>query len=82
MTLKSFIEGSVVGIIDGTIIPLLYALAFLFFIYGIARTFFSNNEEKRKEGRNLAIWGIIGLAVMFSVWGLVKLLLNTLTQGV
>ena len=80
-TLRSFVEGDLVGLVDGSIVPFMYMLAFLFFIYGIARSFFSSDEEKRKNGRQFALWGIIGLAVLFTVWGLVKLLLSILTGG-
>lgn len=75
MTFADLVYGSIVPIVDGVFIPLLYALAFLFFIYGIFRYFFSDSEDKRKEGRAFALSGIIALAVIFSVWGLVRLLL-------
>jgi len=78
MTLKDFVDGTVVGTVDLVIMPLLYTLAFFFFIYGIARTFFSSNDEKRQEGRKFALWGVIALAVMFSVWGLVRLFLGVI----
>lgn len=79
MTLSQFINVRIVGIFDGVITPLMFALAFLFFIYGVARLFFSSSEEKREEGKKFALWGIIGLVVMFAVWGIVQLFLNLLT---
>lgn len=82
MTFNQFVNGFVVGAIDGYIMPLLYAFAFLFFVYGIATHFFSSSDEKRAEGRKFAFWGIIGLVVMFAVWGIVRLFLNVLTGGV
>lgn len=36
-----------------------------------------NNEEKRKQGKQYMIWGIIALFVMVSIWGLVAILTNT-----
>ncbi len=81
MTFKQFVEGTIVQAVDSSIIPLMYALAFLFFIYGVAQTMFSYNEEKRQEGKKFALWGIIGLVVLFSVWGVVKLFLTVLTNG-
>lgn len=77
--------GSITNIIDwltcligGSIIPLLFALTFLYFIWGVAE-FIRNadNQEKRKEGRKRMIWGIVALFVMVSVWGLVAILRNT-----
>lgn len=80
MTFASLVNGKIVPIIDGSIVPLLYALAFLFFIIGVARFFFASGEESREKGKQFAFWGIIGFVVLFSVWGLVKLLLSIIQQ--
>lgn len=60
------------------LIPLLIGLATLYFIYGVF-TFVASkgDEDARKEGRDRMLSGIIGLAVMVSVWGLVAILTNT-----
>ena len=39
------------------------------------------SEDKMKEGKNMMIYGIIALFVMISVFGLVRILLNTFAQG-
>lgn len=80
MTFAAWVYGIVVPIVDGGIIPLLYALAFLFFLIGMARFFFAYSEENRQKGKQFALWGIIGFVVLFSVWGLVKLLLSVIQQ--
>ena len=63
----------VVGVVKGvinTIIPLLISVAVLTLIWGIVKFITSaGNEEKRKEGRDLMIYGIIGLFIMVSIWG-------------
>lgn len=82
MTFKDIVYGSIVPIVDFAIIPLLYAFAFLFFLMGIFNLFFTDNEEKRKSGRQFAIWGVIGFAVISSVWGLVRFMLALLQGGV
>ena len=65
--------------INAYLIPLLIAVAVIVFFWGIVRYISgTGQEEKRKEARNLMIWGIVALFVMVSVWGLVKLLQNTL----
>lgn len=64
-------------LIQTAFIPLLFAVAILVFIYGIVK-FIGNEESAEKEdGKQFMMWGIIALAVMFSVWGLVEILGNT-----
>ena len=60
------------------IIPLIFALTLVMFIWGIVRYVIGANEEKERErGKQLMIWGIIALAVMVGVWGFVHIVTNT-----
>lgn len=60
------------------VIPLLFSLAVVGFIWGIIQYFLNpDNEEKRKAGKSFMIWGLIALFVMVSVWGLVGVLGET-----
>lgn len=79
MTFKTFIE-SIVGVFNTVVIPIIFALAFAAFIIGLLYYFFihGGEEAKRVSGRQFAVWGILALVVMFSVWGLVNILLSTL----
>ncbi|MEK7147876.1 MAG: pilin [Patescibacteria group bacterium] len=56
-------------------LPIVVAIGLLVFFWGIVKFIFAG-EEGKKEGRNLMIWGIVGLFVMVSVWGLVRFLGN------
>lgn len=76
-SLKSF-TASIVTFVNTSVVPLLYAIAFLVFLIGMVRFFFIEGEEARAKGKQLMIWGIIGFVVMFSVWGIVNLLLATI----
>ena len=69
---------SVNGLILNPLIILLFALATLYFVYGLVE-FLANaeSEEKKTAGKNHMLWGIIGLAVMISVWGILKIVMNT-----
>lgn len=60
------------------VIPFLFTLATVAFIWGVI-TYFLNpdNEEKRKKGKEYLLWGLIALFVMVSMWGLVALLTDT-----
>jgi hypothetical protein len=58
-----------------SITVLLFAAAFVFFLYGVFQFVrAAGDEEARKTGRDHIIYGIIGLAVMASVYGLVNFL--------
>ncbi|MBI2475971.1 MAG: hypothetical protein HYV67_01900 [Candidatus Taylorbacteria bacterium] len=61
------------------IIPFLIGLAVLVVIYGVF-SFISNaaDEEARANAKQFIIWGIIGIFIMLSVWGLVTILENSL----
>jgi len=63
---------SVRDIID-ILIPLVAALALLYFFWGLAKFILNaGNEDAQKEGKNIMIWGIVALFVIVSVWGLVR----------
>lgn len=60
------------------LIPFVIAIAGLIFIIGVVKfVTAAGDEEKRREGRNFILYGIIGLAVIFVFWGLVNVLINT-----
>ena len=61
-----------------SVVILLFAFAVIFFLYGIVKYISSNDdEENRKKSKNIMIYGIIGLFVMVSFWGIVNILINT-----
>lgn len=72
--------GLVLYFIDNFLVPLIFAIAFIVFLWGMYTYFILGgaNEEKRKEGQKLAVSGIIGFVIMIAVWGIVILLLNSL----
>lgn len=76
-SLKDLVNGPVTQL-GNLVITLLYAFAFLFFLFGAFRYFFlkGTDAKSREEGKMFMIWGIIALAVLFSVWSLVKLAVN------
>lgn len=75
--LSSFI----ISFINNILVPLVFAISFLFFIWGVFTYFIrgASNEEKRKESRNIIIFSVIGFAAMISIWGLVHILVGTIS---
>jgi len=65
-------------LISQSIVPLLFGLATVMFIWGVIQYVINDSDEGKKEkGRNFIIWGIIALTVMVTVWGLVKIIGST-----
>ncbi|KKQ34922.1 MAG: hypothetical protein US50_C0031G0002 [Candidatus Nomurabacteria bacterium GW2011_GWB1_37_5] len=76
--LKEFIEVKVIGLVQGAIIPLIYILAFVAFIWGMFNyIMYAGDEKKRESGKQFILWGLIGLFVMTAVLGIVALLKAT-----
>lgn len=65
-------------ILSKSIIPLILGFAMVLFIWGVVQYVINTDDEtKKKKGKQFMIWGIVALAVMTSVWGLVRILGNT-----
>lgn len=73
----------ITGIINNSVIPLIFAVATVMFIWGVVQFFILNadEEKKREQGKQFIIWGIVSLAVMLSIWGLVGILGSTFGVG-
>ena len=68
----------VIRLILEKVVVLLVSFAVIFFIYGITKYITAGeDEDKRNKMKNLMIYGIIGLFVMVSMWGLVIFLGTT-----
>ncbi len=59
------------------LVPLLVGLAVVVFVYGVLLLMLSEGGEKKEEGKQYMLWGIVGIFVMVSVWGLVAIVSNT-----
>jgi len=69
----------IIGTINGVLVPVLFAVAFIVFLWGAFKTFIlgAANEEAKKNGKDLMLYSLIGFFVMVSIWGLVKILTGT-----
>jgi hypothetical protein len=83
------VVGDILGRLQYEIItPLMtvvFAVGFLLFIWGLAK-FMMNVEEgsssSQSEGRQHMIWGVVGMLIMVSFWGIIGLIDNTLGLGI
>lgn len=73
----------VINTINNVIVPVLFAIAFIVFLWGAFSTFIlgANSGEAKENGKNLMLWGLIGFFVMVSIWGLVNILTGTISFG-
>lgn len=64
------------------VLPFLFVLATVLFIWGVIMYIAqSDDETARKKARGLMMWGIIGLAVILTVWGITALLVKYFGVG-
>jgi len=65
--------------IANAIIPFLIGIAFVVIIWGIFKYVRNaGDSEKVAEGRKVALYGVIALFLMFSFWGFVMIIKNSL----
>jgi hypothetical protein len=73
MTLTKIIEMFIK--IGTSLIPFMGAVAFLSFVYGVGRFIrASGNEKDIKASKNFLIWGIVGMFVLATIWGIIAFL--------
>lgn len=69
-------------IIGAAIVPLIFTLAFLYFLWGMVMFIKGADDvKKREESKKFIYWGIIGLTVMVAVWGIVQIVTSTFGLG-
>lgn len=66
-------------VIINPVIKFIFALAMVIFVFGIVRYFFAGTQGKvdTEKTRSMLIWGVVGMAIMASAYGLLALIANT-----
>jgi uncharacterized membrane protein YidH (DUF202 family) len=60
------------------LIGLLFALAVVYFLYGLVQFMMNqDNDEKKTTGKSHMIWGVIGITVMLGVYTILNVVLST-----
>jgi hypothetical protein len=55
-----------------------FIIALLVFLYGVMEFIRgADNDKKRSDGKQHILWGLIGFVIMFGVWGIINILINT-----
>ncbi|MCX6703496.1 MAG: hypothetical protein NTV02_02295 [Candidatus Zambryskibacteria bacterium] len=58
------------------IIFILFVVASIYFAWGVF-TLITADGTKRKEGKDVVVWGLVGMFIMFSTYGIIGLILDT-----
>lgn len=64
-----------------SVFPIIISIAVIYFVYQVMMYTISGDEDKKKAAKDGMIYGIIGLFVMVSIWGLVGILSGTFGFG-
>jgi len=77
-SLDSFVL-NVENLIIDPLIKFLFALAVVYFLYGVFQ-FLANqeNEEKKTAGKQHMLYGVIGITIMMGVWFILDVILRTI----
>ncbi len=61
------------GIITDILVPLAFALCLFYFFWGVAKYIREGaaSDKAAEEGKRIMLWGIVGLFVAASIWGIV-----------
>jgi hypothetical protein len=64
---------SATSIVSTILIPIAFALCLLYFFWGIAKYIgiFAGSDKAEEEGKRVMVWGVVGLFVVSSIWGII-----------
>lgn len=76
------VAGILAKVLDNIVNPLVtlvFALATVIFLWGVYQYMISDADGgKRAEGAQHILWGVVGMFIMVSVWGIIRFVLSTL----
>ena len=69
------------GLVNSVLIPLAFGVCLLYFFCGVAKYIRTGagSDKAAEEGKRVMIWGIVGLFVAFSVWGIISFIQSELS---
>ncbi len=62
--------------IGNTVIGILISFAVIYIIVNVVRFIMASGDDRAAVRNNIG-WGVVGLAIILSIWGLVAILTNT-----
>jgi hypothetical protein len=78
MGLRDFIIEAT-KLMEGVLVPIAFTLCLAYFAWGIVKYIKNADSDKAAEqAKNVMVWGLVGLFVAVSIWGIVALLKDEL----
>jgi len=67
--------GTFITLINTTIVPLIFIMSFVVFIWGVFQYFIAGASDpaKLEQGKQLVKYSLIGFILMVSIWGIVNI---------
>ena len=73
-TAEKFVDGVVQAIVN-PLIAILFAVAIVIFFWGLVQFIYSQGDKE--EGKQHMLWGVIGVFIMLSAYGILKIFTNS-----
>ncbi len=78
MTFDAFMAKVFAAVIQPLLV-LLFGIAFIIFVWGIVSYIRSSDSDKdRAEGQRSILWGIVGMVIMISAFGIINIIQGTI----
>lgn len=75
---EAFIQ-KLISVIVTPLLTLVFAVAFIVFVWGVFQYLIAQNDPgARATGTQHIMWGVIGMAIMVSAYGIINFVIQTL----
>jgi hypothetical protein len=70
----------IISNIVNPLIMLMFAVAIIIFVWGVVEMIMKGDDSSaRSQGQSHMLYGVIGMAIMLSAWGIVYFISNTIS---
>ena len=71
---------NILGFFNGILVPFMFAIAFLIFVFNAIRFFVlqSTNEDGREKARKLVTYSLLAFVFLFTFWGILNMFVESL----
>jgi hypothetical protein len=84
--MHSTVSDILVKITDAIIAPalgIIFIIAFVYFVMGVFTMMVgADDSAKRKQGQDNILYGVIGMVIMLSAYGIIRLIASTIGESV